>query len=59
MSRDLNDVSIGFGNTACNCSYTDLGNKLNRNLGSGIYFMKIVNKLSKIFDRVDVVMRWR
>lgn len=58
MSRYLNDVSIGFSNTACNCSDTDLGNKLDRNLGSSVYFMKIINELSKIFDRIDVVMRW-
>mmetsp|Transcript_9325 Transcript_9325/g.18389 ORF Transcript_9325/g.18389 Transcript_9325/m.18389 type:complete len:622 (-) Transcript_9325:3164-5029(-) len=56
-TTDDDVVSLGLGSTSSNNTDTNLGYKLDRNLTVRVSVLQIVNKLGKILDRVNIVMR--
>src|ERR1700719_1012611 len=59
VSTDEYDVGVSLGHTGRNRSYSDFRDQLHCNSGMRIDVLKVVDQLGEIFDRVDVVVRWR
>jgi hypothetical protein len=52
---------IGFrlGHTGCNRAHAILGNQFDADGSAGVRVLQVMNQLREIFDRIDIVMRWR
>src|SRR6185295_3058657 len=52
---------IGFrlGHTGCNRAHPILGNQFDADGSAGVRVLQVMNQLREIFDRIDIVMRWR
>ena len=48
-----------FGNARCNRADTDFRNQLHADSSCAVCVLQVVNELRQVFDRIDVVMRWR
>mmetsp|Transcript_21078 Transcript_21078/g.39507 ORF Transcript_21078/g.39507 Transcript_21078/m.39507 type:complete len:1048 (-) Transcript_21078:533-3676(-) len=59
VSGDDDMVSNGLGDSSSDDTNSDLRNKLDRDLARGLGVLQVVDKLSQILDRVDVVVRRR
>ena len=59
MTRHENDVGIGLGDTRSDRSHSGFGDQLDRYLGGRVDFLEIVNELSQVLDRVNIVVRRR
>mmetsp|Transcript_15954 Transcript_15954/g.39104 ORF Transcript_15954/g.39104 Transcript_15954/m.39104 type:complete len:753 (+) Transcript_15954:902-3160(+) len=57
VSTDKNVVRIGLGNTCSNNTDTNFRDKLDRNFSIWLGVLQIMNELSKILNRVNVVVR--
>ena len=58
MSRDQYDISMSLTHTRCHGPDANLGDELDVHPGMFIRVLEVMNQLSEILDRVDVVM-WR
>ena len=59
VATDDNAVGIGFCDTGGNRADSDLADQLHRDFRIRIRVVEIVDELSEVFDRVDVVVGWR
>src|SRR5690606_4783487 len=59
ISRDEDDVGMGFGNTGGNGSYTRLRHQFHVDTSLPVGIFQVENQLCQIFDRIDVMMWWR
>mmetsp|Transcript_5822 Transcript_5822/g.12947 ORF Transcript_5822/g.12947 Transcript_5822/m.12947 type:complete len:310 (-) Transcript_5822:859-1788(-) len=59
VSTDSDMIGKCLGNSGSNDTNTNLRNKLHRHLSSGLGVLQVMDKLSKILNGVNVVMRWR
>ena len=59
MARDLNHVGIGFRHTGSDGADTDFSHQLHADRRRGMDLVEIVDQLSEIFDRIDVMVRRR
>ena len=58
VATNQNYLSSCLCNTCCNCTNASFTNKLYRNARSTVSIFQIVNKLGKIFNRINIVMWW-
>ena len=58
ISRDKDNCCPGFCNTGCYSTYSGLWNKLNWYSRIFITILQVIDKLSQVLDRIDVMM-WR
>ena len=59
VARDQDVIRVRFGDPCCDCPDADFGNQFDADPRCGIRVFQIVNQLRKIFDRIDVMVRWR
>ena len=52
-------LCTGFCHTCCNCSDTGFRYEFDRNTGIFIGIFQVVDQLRQIFDRINIMMRWR
>ena len=52
-------IRLGLGHACSHRAHANLRHELDRNRCSWIRILKVMNQLRQIFNRVDVVMRWR
>ena len=50
---------MGFRNARCNRANADLGDQLHGNTRLRVRVLQVVNQLREVFDRINVMMRWR
>ena len=59
VTADQHHIGMRLGDTRCNRTDTDLGYQLHADPSLAVGVLEIVDQLSQILDRVDVVMRRR
>src|SRR6185369_15152661 len=59
VATDEHDVGMGLGDSSSDRADSDLRDKLYGDARLRIHVLQVVDQLRKIFDRIDVVMRWR
>ena len=59
MGGDENHISVGFRYAGGNGADARAGDKLHTNPRLRVDLLQVVDQLGKIFDGVDIVMRWR
>ena len=59
VSADQYLVGSALGNTGGDCADAGLADQLDRQACAGVGVLKVEDELGQVFDRVDVVMRWR
>jgi hypothetical protein len=59
VAGDQHDVSMSLGDACSDRADPNLGNKLDVDSGTTVRVLEIVDELSEVLDRVDVVMWWR
>ncbi|MPM19035.1 hypothetical protein SDC9_65453 [bioreactor metagenome] len=52
-------IGFSFGNTSRDGTYPTLRNQLDAHNSRRIDVLQIENKLRQVFDRVNIVVRWR
>src|SRR4051794_28930328 len=59
IAADQHNVCVSLGDTSCNCTDANFRHQLDRDARLRISVLQIEYQLSKIFDRIDVVVRRR
>ena len=59
MTRNQYNICFRFSNTSGDRADTDFGNEFDVHPRNRVRIFKIVNQLLEIFNRINVVMRWR
>jgi hypothetical protein len=59
VTRDKDVISLSLGNTAGNDTDTNLRDELDRDSGTRVSGLGIINELLKILNGVDIVVRRR
>ena len=59
MPADQHDVALALGHAGGHRADTDFGHQLDADPRLAIRVLQIVNQLGQVFDRINVVMRWR
>jgi hypothetical protein len=59
MSRDQYDISMSLTHTRCHGPDANLGDELDVHPRMLIRILEVMDELSEILDRIDVVMRRR
>ena len=57
-SRDYYQVGFSLCHTCCDGAHSALGNKLHANGCTRVHILEVEDELRKVFDRIDVVVRW-
>ena len=57
VARDKNVVGLGLGDAGSNDPHADFRHKLDRDARTAVGSLEVVDELSEIFDRVNVVVR--
>ena len=57
VAGNLDDVSVGLGDTARNGTDAYLGDELDGDLGLWVHLVEVEDQLTQILDGVDIVMR--
>ena len=57
MTTDLNHVSVGLGDSACDGADASLSHELDTDLGLLVDLVEVVDELGKILNGVNVVVR--
>ena len=52
-------VGLAFGHARGNRAHTDLGHQLDADVGMRRHVFQVVNELGQIFNRINVMVRWR
>ena len=59
VAGNQNNIGMGFRNARCNRANADLGEQLHGNTRLRVRVLQVVNQLREVFDRINVMMRWR
>lgn len=59
VTRDLHNISVGLDDATCDGSDAALSNELDGNLSGLVDFVKVVDELGQVLNRIDIVMRRR
>ena len=59
MARDQDDIGMGLGDTGCHRADTGAADQFHTHPGARVDLLQIIDELSQILDRIDVVMRRR
>ena len=59
VAADENHVGMGLGNASRDRAYANFGYQLHRDARARIRILQVVNELSQVLDRVNIVVRRR
>src|SRR5262249_37826682 len=59
VSGNMNDFCVSLCDTGSNCANSRFRYELDRYSSARVHLLQVINELCQIFDRVNVVMRWR
>ena len=59
VPRNQDHISFGLSHSGSDRAHAGRGHELHCNLTARIDLLEVVDQLRQIFDRIDVVVRWR